>query len=606
MRLVKILFTLSVALIGFWAHSVSAAEVEWKVKNRFPLFTEERDFISIEKHFEANGATGFLAQNHSASTLRGLLPVDRTAWNPETQTYDAKALFRREHVVKLSLKGVSVSGQCTWTVNGRSSEGPCEGISVPVEENSKVDIVVTQDGKSVAELHDKIGIKTRLIAAIGDSFASGEGNPDHPAMLRKPDNLAPNWFSSDSGSVVEADAQWWDRACHRSLLSWQALYALRQAVSDPHAVVRFISFSCSGAEIYDGFFLAQKKPPGDAKAKTLKYSQQEALVRVLCRNGSVKLEDATGGETVKGPARNELFGEYKLASCLGNAEAVDEILISFGGNDVGFAKVVIWGLANPDPKNHKQDPLAPLRWIGNVTVNKILGPVPPGIAAATVPHIGRLYRDLAKALTPINGGNRRTVALVYPDPLPAGDYPGCRDRTRDGNWPLGVRLTNPFAHHKFGLPENSAKMIRSVFINPLRTAQFNAIANSAEGVGKGTWLALDANDGLALDTGSPRTICGTEATCVAGECGAANRLTWDRKDTLFAKIAPLSSIADFRPYDPERIRGLRSASDALLTQSVRSGDKVAGDWISGVAHPTAAVHASIADRLFELHRSSEP
>jgi len=43
------------ALIGFWAHSVSAAEVEWKVNNRFPLFIEESDFVGIEKHFEANG-----------------------------------------------------------------------------------------------------------------------------------------------------------------------------------------------------------------------------------------------------------------------------------------------------------------------------------------------------------------------------------------------------------------------------------------------------------------------------------------------------------------------------------------------------------------------
>lgn len=54
-RLVKILFTLPMAMIGFWAHSVSAAEVEWKVNNRFPLFIEESDFGGIEKHFEANG-----------------------------------------------------------------------------------------------------------------------------------------------------------------------------------------------------------------------------------------------------------------------------------------------------------------------------------------------------------------------------------------------------------------------------------------------------------------------------------------------------------------------------------------------------------------------
>ena len=56
-------------------------------------------------------------------------------------------------------------------------------------------------------------------------------------------------------------AEWWDTACHRSLLSWQSLYAMKKAVMNLGQVVRFASFACSGAEVYDGFFRAQLSPP---------------------------------------------------------------------------------------------------------------------------------------------------------------------------------------------------------------------------------------------------------------------------------------------------------------------------------------------------------
>lgn len=78
-------------------------------------------------------------------------------------------------------------------------------------------------------------LRDHLIVSMGDSLASGEGNPD----VRGDYQLV--------GS--DRPAQWKDERCHRSALSGPALAAKAIEKADPRSSVTFVSVACSGAKI---------------------------------------------------------------------------------------------------------------------------------------------------------------------------------------------------------------------------------------------------------------------------------------------------------------------------------------------------------------------
>ena len=83
-----------------------------------------------------------------------------------------------------------------------------------------------------------IQVKDVLIVSIGDSYASGEGNPVVPGVI------SPQWaYSPDPAMNTEnADA-------HRSTIAGPAQFALELQESNPHQAVTFVSVANSGASI---------------------------------------------------------------------------------------------------------------------------------------------------------------------------------------------------------------------------------------------------------------------------------------------------------------------------------------------------------------------
>jgi hypothetical protein len=137
----------------------------------------------------------------------------------------------------------------------------------------------TPDGQmSTAEA--SVTLRDLFIVSIGDSFASGEGNPDKPRhKLNR--------------------ARWVDAPCHRSALAGPALAAILLEEFDPHSAVTFISFACSGAVIEHVLTSPQQKGP--------------RLVQPQLK----KVFEAAGQRTI------------------------DALLISIGGNDVHFGDLVL-------------------------------------------------------------------------------------------------------------------------------------------------------------------------------------------------------------------------------------------------------------------------
>src|SRR5260370_38342878 len=85
----------------------------------------------------------------------------------------------------------------------------------------------TPDGQTnTAEA--SVTLRDLFIVSIGDSFGSGEGNPDKPRhRLRR--------------------ARWDDEPCPPSALAGPALAAALLEQFDPHHTLTFISFACSWA-----------------------------------------------------------------------------------------------------------------------------------------------------------------------------------------------------------------------------------------------------------------------------------------------------------------------------------------------------------------------
>jgi Tol biopolymer transport system component len=161
-----------------------------------------------------------------------------------------------------------------------------------------------------------VTVKDHLIVSIGDSYGSGEGNPDIPRV----------WGYEYSGGewrrVVKTEARWVDKRCHRSATAGPAQAALDLEYSDPHSSVTFFSLACSGATI---------NTPDPDKPE----------------NGTGLLGPYIGAEPGANPDPPMLPPQVdRLKEIVGTTGAtgsrtIDALVISIGGNDMQFVKIIM-------------------------------------------------------------------------------------------------------------------------------------------------------------------------------------------------------------------------------------------------------------------------
>lgn len=175
----------------------------------------------------------------------------------------------------------------------RRTAGACRlDLPVPAEGAYVAALTVTTQNGQTATTVQRVILRDWLIVSLGDSYASGEGNPDVP---RGPSTVG----------------EWHDRRCHRSQISGPAQAALELERRDPQSTVTFLSYACSGARIRRGLIgnyggLVPQRPPIPP--------QIEAAAGLLCGDDVC---DRPGDPTI------------------------DVLLISIGGNDVGFSAAIL-------------------------------------------------------------------------------------------------------------------------------------------------------------------------------------------------------------------------------------------------------------------------
>lgn len=609
-------------VLGAAAH----AQMTWEVVNRFPLLSEDK-FKVLEK-LALSDTVGLEVRLTQVDYRNDVKHLDgSSAWDEEAGRYDASRLLaQKASVVARTTLGTS---QCTWTLTNASGEAAFSGRSsceqspaLPVVLGAAYELraVRVDDGQA-----DSVAIRARkhLVVALGDSFTSGEGNPDYPAVFKAKYTKQPphDWAVDEkypAASILVSSARWLGTDCHRSLLSWPALYAMRKALSHTDTVVQFASFACSGAEVIDGFLLRQRNPPGrigvdiGGKDWFARESQQRQLAKLLCQDKPTTEREVALDADLQ--PYLEKYGNPRAKAKLSRCDSPikpDEVLIQFGGNDTSFGGVVKY-VFQPQQIDYRGGPLG---WFIGSGVNfglyKALTPVHPDIAATHARMLPKLYPLLKEGLAELGiEASKMPVRMVmYPDPVTSSasaavqeaELSACNLRTRDGNRPMQSLIAGRlglFRHDGAlaGANIERLKKVRSSYIPTLRGFQQSAAEAQ-------NWQLTDSQPAM-VDAG----LCAGSLECerLGVSCLNGDRVRWafwkmerpsDRQYIYAPNTPPLEQMSDFRPYDLERKRGMRYANDAMLTSARAQGSRVRLDWVAGIAHPTAPVHARIAGLL---------
>lgn len=201
-----------------------------------------------------------------------------------------------------------------WTISGGGLSAPLgytgQKISAKVPKLGKytVKLDVVDSGGRKATTSQSVLVKDILIVQLGDSYASGEGNPEVPSS--KPKSV--RWADGVSDSMTRENFE-----AHRSILCASSQAALALERSDPHFSVTYINLAQSGATIAEGLLEG--------------------------KDGSVTGTYKLPGQILE---LQRLLGFGKQYQ-----RRIDFLSLSIGGNDIGFAGILQDLLGIPLPKS---------------------------------------------------------------------------------------------------------------------------------------------------------------------------------------------------------------------------------------------------------------
>jgi lysophospholipase L1-like esterase len=397
-------------------------QITWKVVNRFRFFRDEALFNSQEQAWRQYGqhvnnrdggsqANEMFYYNSSVLGTEHVLndrripfsnilrtKFDWQGWAAqasENTCYDRKArnhsacggvdayIKPQGHEIEIGLKmlngGKLVSEYtCHWHVgNNPDQPAPCdETIRATIPYPDATTISVNVEGERRISIEAQV--KDVMIVGLGDSFASGEGNPDTPVRLdefHRSQNLYPTRKRIDAGGA----AQWLDKLCHRSMYSYQMRAALQIGIENKHSAVTYLGYACSGAAVEKGIIGPQ------TYVEVVSGDLNSGSTRSQPNSGSKR--DAQMARFLKEMCKVEPVQENGLWACPGQQfkRKVDFVFVSIGGNDIGFANLVSWATLRAGPLTKLAG------WLG-VTVS------PAQFAANMTSVLPSAYQRLARQL----------------------------------------------------------------------------------------------------------------------------------------------------------------------------------------------------------------
>ena len=616
-RLVSVFWlALSVLTAPVQAQSATSEQIVWQLKNPFRYFKDPEQTARHARAVKSLGlddaATPITAAERALAKDtdgRGWASAayakveDEACWydhalNQQADRDCGAYVLPKSHAVLV--QSPITNGPCTWSIDGQTIASlDCRKLTeIQIPYPTGAAVTLTVSGNVVATLPVKV--VDLLVVGLGDSFGSGEGNPDKPVSFmrgRTVDYSGSEYprdefagFPQRDGLPLNADernpafarqgAGWVHRNCHRSLYSHQLRAALHLAVADPkqQQSVTFVGLACTGATILDLFNVytgriepAVASDPAHAK-RAYGISALSTLSHALCKSGKAEL----AGKNYNVDDRLENGGrEIKLFNCppADRLRNVDLLLLSIGGNDVGFSGLV----ANASLDD---------AYLG---MAKLFGESPkikPAIATSYLARLPGRYAALAEAIKDVTGiaETWRVVLTAYPKM--GFDHEG--NACRAGN--AGMDLTRAWRMNTASIRATEIFM-EDEFIPVMRKAASDA-----------GWTLATAHRDKLFDGHGICAIAESEA-----ETGAANNKKLPRHATGSTRRSQWTPYrpAEFRPYLSTQ-RWFRTPNDAFLAAHYHGGEKTIlrggrllqlTSWsaYSGAFHPNAEGHAAIAD-----------
>jgi len=583
-------------------------QISWEVKNRFRLFREERDF---QLHVEAARDRSVLASEQAlelqsdgrgwARNMVNRLCIDLSGRVSEPCTRDnvkESYLTPVDHAVVVRLAGaVPVGATCAWSFDDgdgppRQSTFDCtEPVNLRVRYGRETiaSVEVSSGETSPQKLSTEIRVRDFFIAGLGDSIASGEGNPDRAIALAEEGFCFRYYFSSaiaqyyrpsragyKGGRACEAPdtlqnwqrgaALWLNAACHRSLYSYQTRTALALAVQYPHIAVTYLPLACTGATIADGLF-------GGQRARECPPNKSTATCQVGVNGQLAELREALAAARRRQSDRQ-----------------LDLVLLSIGANDVYFSGLVADVIVDS----------ATERTLFRRT----------GVLASVDDSRGALARDLPQgflklreALKPLVGGDlSRVVYTSYANPaLSSGGAPCPGGRA-------GFDIHPSFNANPQRLA-NVTGFVQDEFLpllKALATCQSGVICRD---LAADRMTFVENHQAAFADHG----FCARAQTDPEfdRDCFSPRGESFD-PDIVNSASQPMlcgRSAGEYRPYLP-RARWIRDANDSYfaamtypqgLPSSMQPSDIHDATWgvlsavYGGALHPSAEGHAAMAD-----------
>ncbi|SIO39738.1 hypothetical protein SAMN05443247_04822 [Bradyrhizobium erythrophlei] len=601
------------ALSASWAEAQTAADaplrISWEVRNRFRLFREERDFLL---QTDAERGRSVLAAEQAlelqsdgrgwARNTVNRLCIDLSGRVNEPCTRDnvkESYLTPVDHPIVVRLTGpIPVGATCAWSFDdGDGPQSSTFDCAEPVNLRARygrttvANVDVSSGSDATQRVSTEIAVRDILIAGLGDSIASGEGNPDRAIALADEGFCFRSYLGTASaqyyrpsragykgGRACEAPdfltvwqkqrALWFNSACHRSLYSYQTRTALALAVQYPHIAVTYLPLACTGATIADGL-LGYQRVQECLPSKTANTCSGTV-------NGQLsELRDALAAAKRRQPDRK-----------------LDLVLLSVGANDIYFSGLVADVIVDTPTERTL------FRRSG------VMASVEDSRAALTR-DLPQEFSKLREALKPLVGDLSRVIYTSYANPTLA-----------DSGTPCPGGRAGFDIHPSFNLQPQRLAAVSNYVENEF-LPQLKALALCQSGI-----LCRDPRADRMTFVDAHQAAFANHGFCARAEsdpefdrqCFSASGQSFD-PDIVTAANQPMvcgRSAGEYRAYLP-RARWIRDANDSYfaamtypqaLPSSMQPSDIHDATWgvlsavYGGAVHPSAEGHAAMADAAF--------
>lgn len=527
----------------------------------------------------------------------------------------------RAHRIILQYRGAT--GICTWFVASKKigAMDCSERIKASIPYPQGAEVSVAQSGNKLATT--VIKVRDIMVVGMGDSFSSGEGNPD--VAVRFNDNRVLHYAfddwnlrgypprrgawkrTNDNGFQREA-ARWVHTPCHRSLYSQHVRLALHLALSDPagQTSVTYVGVACTGAEIVQGLFRPWKgnEDPRD-KREDVRLAQISGVSQALCAGERVTLTSENSAFQLhyfpegQRKIKRRVVEEKVWVCSKDKARSIDILLLSIGGNDVGFGRLVSSAAIASDKILETMAAAARKKLKINVKE-----------AAAFAQALPHNYDQVNRALRDVLHIDRTKRVVLTAYPLMSFDENGntCKDGTR------GMDVTRMYR----------LQSEKAVAAENFVSGQLLPVMKAA--AAKHGWIWVDQhrekfrNHGICAVGGRSDDVVANLSNFPRRRNKEQTSLAFLPKRSLRNASKPINAgfrataanvkwvpykPSLFRPYLP-RQRWFRTPNDAFLAVNLhKSGGGSATlnvtqfSAYSGAFHPTAQGHAVIADAVFQ-------